>query len=166
MTEAIPLNRTLNLVGTEEAVLDDKGRLLFNKKKREALGDDFVLALGPVGNLILYPAATWADLVGDLTKYERINHGRQQYTRLIFGHAASDLKFDGQGRLVIPIKLREAAKIKEKDSLLLIGCGDYVEIWAESQWAEYEKYPDVYGRERREALEKAYQQMTRSSAAA
>ena len=114
MVEANELISSLNLVGTDEAVLDDKGRLLFSKKKRDALGENFVLAQGPLSNLVLYPANTWAELVADFGKYERLNFGRQQYTRLLFGTAAADLKFDGQGRLVIPAKLREKGKIYHK----------------------------------------------------
>ncbi|HRJ26923.1 MAG TPA: hypothetical protein PLO61_05380 [Fimbriimonadaceae bacterium] len=159
MVEANELISSLNLVGTDEAVLDDKGRLLFSKKKRDALGENFVLAQGPLSNLVLYPANTWAELVADFGKYERLNFGRQQYTRLLFGTAAADLKFDGQGRLVIPAKLREKGKIKEKDKVLLIGCGDYIEIWSETEWEKFNEFPEVYGRERREALDRAYSQM-------
>ncbi len=43
------------LLGTEEAVLDDKGRVLVSKKKRERLGETFTLILGKVGCLMMVP---------------------------------------------------------------------------------------------------------------
>jgi MraZ protein len=145
------------LLGTDEATIDDKGRILVNKKKRERLGETFTMALGAVGCLVAYPEERWGQIVENILSYDSINQGREQYTRLVLGLADDDLRFDQQGRVVVPQKLRDLARLKDK--VMLVGCGDRLEIWARQEWEQYNQYPDTYGQKRREAIEKAYQQM-------
>jgi MraZ protein len=145
------------LLGTDEATIDDKGRILVSKKKRDRLGETFTMALGAVGCLVAYPEERWEQIVENILSYDSINQGREQYTRLILGLADDELKFDQQGRVVIPQKLRELARLSDK--VMLVGCGDRLEIWARQEWEQYNQYPDTYGQKRREAIEKAYQQM-------
>jgi DNA-binding transcriptional regulator/RsmH inhibitor MraZ len=47
------------LIGTDEATIDDKGRILVGKKKRERLGEPFAIAVGEVGCLVAYPEPVW-----------------------------------------------------------------------------------------------------------
>ncbi len=148
---------TAPLIGTDDAIIDDKGRILMSKKKRERLGDGFVLTLGSLGCLVAYPLHVWTRMVSEIRQYGAISQGAERYTRLVVGMAEDDLSFDAQGRVVIPKKLRELAKITDK--ALLIGCLDRLEIWAEQEWFKYNEFPDVYGRERREAVENAYRNM-------
>jgi MraZ protein len=145
------------LLGTDEATIDDKGRILISKKKRDRLGETFTMALGTVGCLVAYPEDRWEQMVEQILSFDSINQGREQYTRLVLGLADDDLKFDQQGRVVIPQKLRDLARLKDK--VMLVGCGDRLEIWSRSEWEQYNEYPDTYGQKRREAIEKAYQQM-------
>ncbi len=145
------------LIGTDEATIDDKGRILVGKKKRERLGDPFTLAFGDIGCLVAYPEARWQAMVDEIMRYDAINQGRQQYTRLTLGLAEDDLKFDAQGRFVVPQKLKDLARLSEK--VMLVGCGDRVEIWAREEWERYTEYPDTYGQHRREAIAKAYNHM-------
>jgi MraZ protein len=145
------------LIGTEEANLDDKGRLLVSKKKRERLGDDFILVLGKVGCLIAYPKVVWEQLLSEIFAVETMNPAREEYTRLVLGTAEDDLKFDVQGRVVVPQKLRTEAKLSRE--ILLIGCGDRVEIWAKAEWEKFNEFPEQYGKDRRFAIEAAYNRM-------
>ena len=145
------------LLGTEEANLDDKGRILVSKKNRERLGSDFTMVVSKLGNLVAFPKAIFERLISETFEYGLTNDGRMDYSRLLFGSADDGLKFDAQGRLVVPLKLRTAGKLKEK--VLLIGCGDRMEFWAAEEWEKFNEFPEVYGRERREAVEKAYDRM-------
>lgn len=148
------------LIGNEVATIDDKGRLLVSKKKRERLGDDFVAGLGTVGCIVLYPEATWQAICDEIFRYPSLNQGREQYARLVMGYAYDDLKFDPQNRVVIPAKLRELARIGDKERVLVFGMGDRVEIWSAREWEIFERTPDTYGRDRRDSLEAAYRKMT------
>jgi len=145
------------LIGTEEATIDDKGRILFSKKKRDRLGDGFAILWSTSGCLAAYPAGVWERMLEEILQYDSINEGRSQYTRLVLGTAEDELKFDGQGRVVIPQKMREAAKLKDK--VMLVGCLDRVEIWARDEYELFLQDPETYGRQRREAVAKAYNEM-------
>lgn len=147
-----------HILGTDEAEIDGRGRILVSKKKRERLGESFVLAFTPTGCLAAYPEERWVKKLDEIDEYHSINQGREQFSRLLMMWAEDDLSFDAQGRFVIPQKLRDLAKLKDK--VLLIGCGDRMEIWAVEEWQEYSSYPDTYGLQRREAIQKAYTQMT------
>ncbi|HXH61587.1 MAG TPA: hypothetical protein VNI20_09530 [Fimbriimonadaceae bacterium] len=152
----VPLSR--QLIGTDEATIDEKGRLLLSKKKRERLGDPFLMALGSTGCVIAYPLPVWEQMVAEIMQNPSTNQARQHYTRLIIGTAEDDLKCDRQGRVVVPQKLRDAARLVDK--VVVVGCLDRLEIWAKAEWEKYESDPDGYGRERREAVDRAYRQMT------
>lgn len=144
-----------HLLGTDEATLDDKGRILVSKKKRERLGEAFTVALGTTGCLVAYPEPVWNELVNSVLRLDPTNLGREMYMRLVLGQADDELKFDAQGRVVIPSRLRELAGIKDKSQVLLVGCGDRLEIWAKEEYGSYLKNPETYGSARREEILKA-----------
>ena len=145
------------LTGTDEATIDEKGRILVGKKKRERLGEPFAIVLGPAGCLEAYPEWMWQRKLADMLAPDSTNLGREQYTRLILGAADDELKFDAQGRVVVPQKLRELAKLTDK--VLLIGCGDRMEIWAKTEHEQYLEDPDNYGKRRRDSIQAAQSKM-------
>jgi MraZ protein len=118
----------LPLLGTEQATMDEKGRVLIGTKLRKRLGPEFAMALGESGSINAYPKSEWAILVRDVTCRDPRDEWRQKYCRQFFGNAADDLDFDVQGRVVIPRKLRELACIEDK--VTIIGMGDHIEIWS------------------------------------
>jgi DNA-binding transcriptional regulator/RsmH inhibitor MraZ len=59
--------------------------------------------------------------------------------------------------VVIPQKLREIAKLSDK--VLLVGCGDRMEIWDKGEYERFQEDIEGYGAKRREALARAYGQM-------
>lgn len=146
--------------GYSEATIDEKGRILVDKKNRERLGKDFVVALMPTGCLAMYAAPQWDEKVEDMLSYDSMNTGREHYTRMMLANVADELNCDGQGRFVLPHKLREKAGLGEK--VVLNGAGDRLEIWDADEFARYEVNPWTYGVDRREKIEKAYRMMKES----
>ncbi|MBI1757262.1 MAG: cell division/cell wall cluster transcriptional repressor MraZ [Fimbriimonas ginsengisoli] len=144
------------LTGTDEAVLDSKGRLLLSKKKRDRLGDSFAIGIGAIGCLVAYPREIWQRMLAEIDRFPTINSGRQSYTRLMLGQAEDELECDAQGRVVIPQKLRQASKLEQ--DVVLVGCGDRLEIWAKEEWRKFNEFPD-YGKDRLKAIERAHEQM-------
>lgn len=146
------------LMGSDEATIDDKGRVLVSKRNRDRLGTPFVLALGDRGCVVAYPQWAWRSLLDAIRQADPNNQGRRDYTRLLLGDAEDGIKFDGQGRMVIPRTLREKGGLKDK--LQLVGCGDRLEVWAADQYQLYLKAKDTYASERIADWVKAYRDMT------
>lgn len=145
------------IYGTEEVTIDTKGRVLLTKKKREKLGQSFVLVLEQHGCLNAYSNDHWRQVVSEIFNHEKINAGTQAYARLILGNAEDEIRFDAQGRFLVPQRMREAAELKDK--VVLIGCGNRMEIWAKHRHDEYSKNPEGYALEASDRVERAYQRM-------
>lgn len=150
-------SRPTDLTGSEEANVDDKGRVLFSKAKRDELGSDFVMRWGDNGCIFVYPLVEWDRARAEINVFERSNQGRMMYTRLVNGTAVVKLNFDPQGRVVIPRSLRESAGIKDK--VVILGCEERAEIWDADEFKKYEKDPLNYGKERSDQIQKAQRQM-------
>lgn len=145
------------LIGTEEVKIDGKGRVLFSKPKRDRLQDGFTLVLGKSGGICLYPQAIFDQLFEEIFSVETMNSAREEYTRFVLANAHDDVEFDPQGRLVIPARLRKEAGLV--DDVLIIGCGDRIELWDREEWVKFNFAPEKYKPERREAIETAYTRM-------
>jgi division/cell wall cluster transcriptional repressor MraZ len=146
------------LIGTEESSLDDKGRVLFSKKKRERLGSDFLVVLGKLNCVILYPGPIYRAMIEEALRGPVTHPAREDYTRLLLGMATDEVPFDPQNRLVIPREMRREAKLMDGDKVLVMGCGDRVEVWCDKEWAKFSENPSGYGENRRKAFDDAFYQ--------
>jgi MraZ protein len=145
------------LLGTDEATIDSKGRILISKKKRERLGEDFAMCLGDNGCLYAYPGPRWERILDEVDAADPTSPGRQTFTRLVLGTADDEFGFDDQGRVVVPQKLRTMANLDKE--VILIGCGDRLEIWAKEEYTKFLEYGDSYQQERKEAIRDARREM-------
>jgi len=145
------------LLGTDEATIDNKGRILLGKKKRDRLGDSFAMAIGELGCICIYPERRWQARLDEMELSDPMNQGRNDYARLFFGTAEDELTCDGQGRVVIPQQIRDVVKLNEK--ILVVGCFDHIEVWDPQEYKEYWKYEELYAKERRASLGRAYKAM-------
>lgn len=155
--EAVSSSKLKPLLGTEEATIDGKGRILIGKKKRERLGDNFAMCIGENGCIYAYPEGRFEQIIDEINRYDPINQGSRQYSRLVLSTADDELGFDDQGRVVVPQKLRGMAKLVK--DVTILGCGDRLEIWATEEYAKFQEFPDSYGAARRQSIEKAYREM-------
>jgi MraZ protein len=129
------------LIGTDEANIDAKGRLLIREKKRLRLGKTFVMAYAETGCIAVYPEDTWQSVVAELMAGSVRERQARPENRLVFGSAEDDLAFDTEGRVMIPRRLREQAKIGK--SVIVLGCGDYLEIWDPVQYGVHERLQEA-----------------------
>lgn len=148
--------------GTETVRVDAKGRMSIPAKFRrvfEAGDPDFqtggraqiVVVYGPDDwqMLHLYTIEAADEIDGDIDQLPRGSLERQWLEELMNGQA-TDAEIDGEGRLVLPQKLR--AKIGIDDGAFLTARGDKLVVWANedasrdhnAQLAEYQqqKGPD------------------------
>jgi MraZ protein len=150
------------LIGTDDAAVDDKGRLFISARKRERLGQGFAMYLGETGCIFAVPGDDWEAICIDMSRYDQRNPGTMEYSHEIMGSATDNLKFDQQGRIVIPKDLRDEAKIRER--VKIIGCNTRLEIWAVEEHELFKRDTKNYAKERRDRMAAAYREMIQSCA--
>ncbi|CAA9890032.1 conserved hypothetical protein [Candidatus Methylobacter favarea] len=126
--------------------LDDKGRLAIPTRYRDELQEccegQMVVTVtvnercvGENGCLWLYPLPEWEKLEQTISKLPTLNKMAGKLRRFVIGNA-SECEMDGQGRLLLPEKLRIFAKLEKK--VELVGQLNKFEIWNEEAWAAKE----------------------------
>lgn len=124
------------LYGEYEHTLDAKGRLTMPSRFRDELGEKFMLTRGTNGCLFIFPAAEWASFSEKLRLIPTTDQVAQQFLRLLFA-GACECETDKQGRILLPLKLRQHAGI-EKDAVI-IGAFNRAEIWSREGWEAYSR---------------------------
>jgi MraZ protein len=124
--------------------IDEKGRLPFPPRFRNALKDGVMLVAGPDKCINAYTMPEWKKLSDALTGSGLVHSKMRVLSRSIFG-TAFPTRIDGQGRIAIPAPLRDHAQIE--DDAVVVGVNTYLEIWNQALWEE----------ERRISQEQAWQ---------
>ncbi len=114
-------------------VIDDKGRLTIPAKFRADLSDDFVITRGIDRCLAIYPISEWENLAEQVSKLPMTDRQARAFRRLVFANA-SDVTLDGQGRILIPPRLREYAQLDGQ--AIIAGLNTYIEVWSPDTWNE------------------------------
>lgn len=114
--------------------VDNKGRLIFPVKFREALGERFIATKGLDDCLFVYTIEEWAILESKLKQLPLAKSEARAFVRFFFAGAA-ELERDKQGRVLLPPNLREYARL-DKD-VVVIGVSNRIEIWDRQIWADY-----------------------------
>jgi MraZ protein len=121
-------------LGTHSPRLDDKGRLILPAKYREELAAGLVLTKGQDGCLYVFPAGEFSRITDALRTAPVTAKAVRDYSRVLFA-SASDEELDRQGRITIPLGLREYARLDRE--CVVIGANTRLEIWDASAWASY-----------------------------
>jgi MraZ protein len=119
-------------LGTHHPRLDDKGRLVLPAKYRDALAGGLVLSKGTNRTIVVWPAAEFADYAARLDQSGSAR--AQAYQRVLFSGASDEIP-DRQGRVTIPLALREYAGL-DRD-IVVVGKNRTAEIWDAVAWQEY-----------------------------
>lgn len=121
--------------------LDSKGRLIVPSKFRDLLGDEFYVTKGLDPCLVAYTPEKWQEVLDSLEDQLPTNfrNGREMRRYLIGGSA--EVEIDKQGRVLIPGNLRQFAHLEK--NLVLVGAGDYFEIWDEQAWQQINSFDSI-----------------------
>lgn len=122
------------LIGQYEGKLGAKGRIAFPKKFREILGDKLIITLGYENSLIVVSEENWRSLLEGTEGKPFIESETRETQRFLLG-GASNVELDSKGRFIIPVFLREFAKIG--NDVVFLGLSRYVEIWDKARWFKY-----------------------------
>ncbi|MDA8140597.1 MAG: division/cell wall cluster transcriptional repressor MraZ [Desulfobacteraceae bacterium] len=122
--------------GTSPHTLDDKGRLIIPARFRTALqaggGDDLMLTRWEK-SLRGYSMQAWGKFEDKIKAMTSMSEGFHNFIRLVVG-SAQVCTCDKQGRVLIPLELRDFAKLGK--DIRLLGMIDHFEIWSLEGWAK------------------------------
>jgi len=113
--------------------IDEKGRVPIPPRFRTALKEGVVLAPGAERCINAYTLAEWKTLATALTGSSVTPSKMRRLSRTIFAMAFST-QIDRQGRVALPVPLREHAEIM--DEVVIAGANTYLEIWNKVLWEE------------------------------
>lgn len=114
------------LLGEHHYQMDPKGRISLPADYREELRTGVYITLGMDGCLWAFPDEEWERQRTDIESWPLSAPGNRGYARVFFGNAER-VDLDSQGRLVVPRRLRDKARL-EKD-VVVMGVGSRLEIW-------------------------------------
>ena len=109
-----------------------RGASLFPPRCGKELGQTFHITVGQDHCLSVYSDESWAAF---MDKLKALSYNEVKKLRALFAYAA-DCEPDGQGRILIPAKLREYAGLTRE--VVVIGSFDRAEIWDAERWAAVE----------------------------
>ena len=133
-------NRTFS--GSFDHSLDGKGRVIVPSSFREALGDDFTITINPNKTAVaIYPKEQWDQQLERLSHINPMDKIGMQYERYLMSVSFSGNSMDAQGRVLIPMKLRN--KIGLTRDIVFVGLNHYIEMWDAEVYARFEAETEV-----------------------
>lgn len=128
-------------IGSFEHAIDDKGRLSVPSQFREVLAgsqDEYLVVtrfrVDRHPCLHVYPASEWRSLLKRLDgQYGRFATQAAMFTRA-YVQIAARVSMDSHGRILVPPKLRELAKLA-RDVVTIGGVG-FFQVWDQAIWDE------------------------------
>ncbi|AIQ70453.1 division/cell wall cluster transcriptional repressor MraZ [Paenibacillus graminis] len=121
-------------MGEYQHSIDDKGRIIIPAKFRDMLGTSFVATRGLDTCLFVYPMEEWGIMEQKLKSLSLMKSDARAFSRFFFS-GATECVWDKQGRVNLPVNLRQYAKL-DKDCVIL-GVSNRVEIWNKELWEQY-----------------------------
>lgn len=122
-------------LGEYEHTLDAKARLAIPARFRSQIGHGAVLSKGMGSCLSLYTLEHWEQKSHELVAH-MASDALRDFERRIYP-SASEVELDGQGRIVVPAKLRAYAKLEV--NVTIAGVRDHIEIWDRETWITYQE---------------------------
>ena len=117
--------------------LDGKGRVIIPASYREALGEDFTITINSDKTAIaIYPKKMWDKKLEELSRVNPMDQRGMRYVRYVMSVAFAGNSMDAQGRVLIPMKLRN--KIGLTRDIVFVGLPSYIEIWDAEVYAKKE----------------------------
>ena len=119
--------------------LDSKDRLTIPARYRELLGEEAYLVRGFDHNLMVLTDKTFEVIANRLQAMSITDPLARSLRRLILG-SATRVDIDKAGRILLPDILREKADLGSE--VVLVGQGNYFELWSPEEWAKQEQALD------------------------
>ncbi len=128
------------LMGLFHHNVDAKNRLFIPAKHREILGTSFVVCPSIRDrSLKVYSLSEWNRYIAPIDKLDR---KYQEKLKRFYNSNAAVLTPDSQGRVILTPELVEFAGLRG-DGAVIVGCGDYDEIWSEASYRATQEAVDM-----------------------
>lgn len=119
--------------GSFDHAVDDRGRVAVPARYRHAFAEGGVLRVSADGCVELYTQRGFEDEVQTrLGEHVSTRDLEGRRMRRGFLPGAFTVELDRQGRVLLPAAMRAAASLDSR--AVVIGCGDYVELWSPERW--------------------------------
>lgn len=128
-------------LGEYEHTIDVKGRMAVPAKFRQQMKEGAVVSKGMGTCLSVYTMQRWEEKSTELAS-DKASDELRDFERRIYP-SASEIELDGQGRMIIPAKLRTYANLDNE--VTVAGVRDHFEIWDRSTWQAYQERLDAEG---------------------
>jgi MraZ protein len=128
-------------LGRHEHTIDAKSRLTIPAKFRGDLASGTVVTKGMDRCLFLFPMAEFERLAARIRELPITQEQTREFRRQMFADANDDIP-DKQGRIIIPLYLREYAGVD--NHVVVIGLDTYIEIWPAEAWKNRETPDDQH----------------------
>ncbi|HET7639300.1 MAG TPA: division/cell wall cluster transcriptional repressor MraZ [Ktedonobacteraceae bacterium] len=130
-------------LGEYDHTIDTKGRMAVPAKFRTQMDRGAVISKGMGTCLSVYTMQRWEEKSAELATGKTTDELRD-FERRIYP-SASEIELDGQGRMIIPAKLRAYAGLGNE--VTVAGVRDHFEIWDRASWLSYQERLDAEGSE-------------------
>jgi MraZ protein len=122
-------------IGEFEYKVDDKGRVPIPPKFRsdELKKEGVVLCPGMDKCIAIYPIPVWTKLAETLTSSPIASSKMRKLNRALFA-TAFNADIDAQGRIFLPVQLRQFAGLKE--TVVITGVNTFMELWDYAKWQD------------------------------
>jgi MraZ protein len=119
-------------LGRYHHTIDGKGRLTVPARYRDLLAaEGAYLTQGFDNNVNVYPPNVFERIFNRVNNLNMTDPSARLLRRLMFSNAEL-VVLDKTGRILIPQFLREELKLEGE--AVIVGMGDYFEIWSPEQW--------------------------------
>ncbi|MFU8772623.1 MAG: division/cell wall cluster transcriptional repressor MraZ, partial [Anaerolineales bacterium] len=121
-------------LGQFQHAIDAKGRLTIPARFRDILAaDGAIVTQGFDRNLMALTTSSFQSIFDRVNRMNMTDPSARLLKRLIFSNA-NKVDVDKVGRILIPQYLRDVAGLD--NDVVIVGLGDYFEIWSTKLWAE------------------------------
>lgn len=128
-------------LGEYEHTIDAKGRMAVPAKFRSQMDRGAVVSKGMGTCLSVYTMQRWEEKSAELAAGKASDELRD-FERRIYP-SAGEVELDGQGRMIIPARLRTYASLGGE--VTVVGVRDHFEIWDRQTWQVYQERLDAEG---------------------
>lgn len=126
--------------GASEVSLDAKGRLAMPSRYRDELDSrcagKMIITVDAVDPCLnIYPLPEWEVIENKLRQMPSLREETRRLYRTLIG-SAQDVELDGNGRFLVPPRLRTRAGLDKK--VILVGQLNKFQLWDENVWSAVE----------------------------